>query len=129
MDRPALRELAHGVLRDALGATSVGRLCPRCGSAEHGQPYVSGSTALVSISYADSLVAVAWAAGPVGIDIEDAGSPVDGTDRLEFSRREALLKADAEVPVHELSVPPGYVGWVAGTDVSWRLAGPAAPPP
>lgn len=127
MDRTALRDLAHAVLRDELGATDVGRLCPRCGSAEHGRPYAVGASSRVSISYATDLVAVAWGDGPVGIDVEDDGGPVDGVDRRELSRREALFKADVDVPAHELDLLGGFVGWVAGTGVSWRLAGPAAP--
>jgi hypothetical protein len=95
----------------------------------HGRPYavVPGGGPRVSLSYATGLVAVAWADGPVGIDVEDAGAPVGGTERAELSRDEALFKADAAVPVHQLDLPDGFVGWVAGVDVSWRLAGPAAP--
>jgi hypothetical protein len=129
MGRAELRDLAEVVLRDELGAVAVRRLCPRCGSAEHGRPYVvvdSGSTPQVSLSYAEGLVAVAWADGPVGIDIEDDGPPVDGVDRRAWSREEALFKADAEVRTEAIDVPEGYVGTVAGTGVSWRLAGPAA---
>ncbi|QIG42120.1 hypothetical protein G5V58_04445 [Nocardioides anomalus] len=118
-----LRELAHALLREELGARSVGRLCPRCGSAAHGRPYAVGATARVSISYATDLVAVAWAEGPVGIDVEDVGPPVDGRPRAEFSVAEALFKAGAEVPVAPLPLPPAYVGAVAGEQVSWRLAG------
>jgi phosphopantetheinyl transferase len=127
--RSELRALAHAVLREELGAVSVGRLCPRCGSAEHGRPYVvtEGAAPQVSLSYAAGLVAVAWADGPVGVDVEEDGPPVDGVDRRTFSAAEARLKAGADVPVVELEVPDGYVGTVAGTDVSWRLAGPAAP--
>jgi phosphopantetheinyl transferase len=131
MHRAELRALAHELLRAELGATTVGRLCPRCGSSEHGRPYVVGAVvgppARVSISYSTDLVAVAWANGPVGIDVEDDGPPVADTDRTEFSRLEALLKADADVPVQELRLPAGHVGWTAGEDVSWLLAGPAAP--
>ena len=107
-----------------------GRLCPRCGSSGHGRPYVvtaDGPAPQVSLSYAEGLVAVAWADGPVGIDIEDDGPPVDGVDRRTWSRQEALFKADAEVRTETIEVPEGYVGTVAGTGVSWRLAGPAAP--
>ena len=126
MDRAALRALAHDVLREELGVASVGRLCPRCGSAEHGRPYAVGASSRVSISYATDLVALAWADGPVGVDVEDDGPQVDGADRRELSHREALFKADADVPARELELPGGYVGWLAGTGVSWRVAGPAA---
>jgi phosphopantetheinyl transferase len=88
----------------------------------------AGLTPRVSLSYAVGLVAVAWADGPVGIDIEMDGPPVDGLDRRAWSRREAVFKADAEVRTAGIEVPEGYVGTVAGTGVSWRLAGPAASP-
>jgi hypothetical protein len=130
-ERESLRATAHQLLRDELGVGSVTRLCPRCGSSAHGRPLVvagSGPAPFVSLSYATGLVAVAWStAGPVGIDIEDAGPPVDGTDRQEFSGHEALLKAGEPAPVVALDLPAAYVGALAGTDVSWRLAGPAAP--
>jgi phosphopantetheinyl transferase len=128
-ERAALRELAHALLREELGAVGVGRLCPRCGSGDHGRPHVvvpGGAAPRVSLSYAVGLVAAAWADGPVGIDIEMDGPPVDGLDRRAWSRREALFKADAEVRTAVIEVPDGFVGTVAGTGVSSRLAGPAA---
>jgi hypothetical protein len=36
---------------------------------------------------------------------EGDGPPVAGTERTDFSRLEALLKADAEAPVRELALP------------------------
>jgi hypothetical protein len=128
--RAELRELAHALLCAKTGATSVTRLCERCGSSDHGRPLAlvsSGVAPSVSISYASGLVAVAWADGPVGIDVEDDGPSVDGLDRSGFSRTEARFKAGTDVPTVELAMPSGYVGWVAGTGVTWRLAGPAAP--
>jgi hypothetical protein len=130
--RASLRALAHQVLRLETGADDVRRLCPRCGSADHGRPSVrttSGTAPAVSISYAGGLVAVAWGwGGPVGIDIEADGPPVGAVDRREFSTAEALFKAGSDVPTTALELPDGYVGTVAGTGVSWRLAGPEAPP-
>jgi 4'-phosphopantetheinyl transferase len=118
------------VLREELGAAAVGRLCPRCGSAEHGRPYVrvaEGPAPAVSLSYAEGLVAVAWSwAGPVGVDVEAAGPPVDGTERRDWTRAEAALKAGGDPPLADLALPGGYVGTVAGREVSLRLAGPAA---
>jgi hypothetical protein len=128
-DRAELRSLAEAVLRVELGAVSVGRLCPRCGGGDHGRPYAvipDGPAPQISLSYAEGLVAVAWADGPVGIDVEDDGPPVDGVDRRTFSTAEAVFKAGVEVPTAAIEVPRGYVGTVAGTGVSWRLAGPAA---
>ena len=131
-DRAALRELAHAVLLAETGAVGVARLCPRCGSDGHGRPLVrmaTGPAPDVSISYAaPGLVAVAWGwDGPVGIDVEHDGPPVDGVDRRAFSAGEAVFKAGLEAPAAPIDVPVGYVGTVAGTGVSWRLAGPAAP--
>ena len=48
----------------------VHHVCPRCGSVEHGAPYVDAEVA-VSIAHATGLSAVAVsAAGPVGIVVE-----------------------------------------------------------
>ena len=58
-------DAADRLLRSELaGEVEVHRLCPRCGSAEHGRPYAVGASSRVSISYATDLVAVAWADGP-----------------------------------------------------------------
>jgi hypothetical protein len=136
--RDRLRSAGEAILREETGADVVSRLCPRCGSSEHGRPLVRG--AHISLSYAGELVAVAWSpAGPVGIDIELGG----GSDRLAWTVMEATAKASGEgiaafpgalpgrsgLPVQSLALPPGYVGTVVGRGVSWRLAGPAAPPP
>jgi hypothetical protein len=128
--RSELRELGHALLEAELGAVSVGRLCPRCGSAEHGRPYVvtpHRTAPRVSLSYADALVAIAWADGPVGIDVENDGAPVGAVERRQLSATEARFKADGNGPTYEIEVPDGYLGFVSGTDVSWRLEGPAAP--
>ncbi|WP_435743291.1 hypothetical protein [Nocardioides sp. SYSU DS0663] len=143
--RAPLRALGERVLCEETGARGVVRLCPRCGSHTHGRPLLTGARALprVSLAYAGGLVAVAWAAGPVGIDVELDGPPVEGYgDRRAWTRAEALLKHAGcglahdprdglpdGVPTQALGLPAGYVGTVAGTDVSWRLAGPAAPAP
>ena len=128
--REDLRALAHEVLRAETGAVGVTRLCSRCGSADHGQPLArmaSGTAPAVSISYAEGLVAVAWGwAGPVGIDVEVDGPPLEGIDRRAWTEAEAAFKADANVPLAALELPGGYTGTVAGEQVSWRLAGPAA---
>lgn len=134
-DRDALRRLAHAMLRKETGASAISRLCGRCGSAEHGRPLAlmasdaDGPAPAVSISYAGGLVSVAWSwSGPVGIDIEETGPPVDGVDRREWTRREAVFKAGpGDHAVASVEVPHGYLGTVAGSAVSWRLAGPAAP--
>lgn len=141
-DRDDLRRQLHDVLRAEVGAVDVVRLCPRCASPAHGRPRVVGpDPPHVSLAYADVLAVVAWSwDGPVGVDVEREGPPVgDFGDRLGWTRAEALLKATGEglrrdptdlpdLPTAQLALPEGYVGTVAGTGVSWRTAGPAAPP-
>lgn len=139
--RHSLRRLAEQILLEETGGTRVVRLCQWCGSDRHGRPVVVGASASVSIAYTDRLVAVAWArGGPVGIDVEVDGPPVgEFGDVRAWTRIEALLKATGEglrrdprdlpaLPSHELDLPDGFVGTVVGDEVSWRLAGPAAPP-
>jgi 4'-phosphopantetheinyl transferase len=140
--RDELRDALHALLRDEVGADRVVRLCPHCGSSGHGRPRVLGvDPPHLSLAYADDLAVVAWSReGPVGVDVERDGPPVgDFGDRQTWTRVEALLKATGEVlrrdpadlpdlPTVELDLPAGYVGTAAGTGVSWRLAGPAAPP-
>ena len=137
--RSLLRQRAEQALLEETGGTQVVRLCPWCGSDQHGRPIVLGSTAAVSIAYAADLVAVAWSPdGPVGIDIEVDGTGVgEYGDLRAWTRIEALLKSTGEglrrdprdlpdLPSREIELPAGYVGTVAGEAVSWRLAGPAA---
>ena len=102
MARDTLRQLAHDVLSEETGAKAIVRLCPRCGSAQHGRPVArveGGAAPEVSLSYARDLVAVAWSwAGRVGIDVEEVGPAVDGTDRREWTRHEAAFKAGRPRP-------------------------------
>jgi phosphopantetheinyl transferase len=140
-ERDRLRLQLHDLLRAETGALGVTRLCSHCGSTDHGRPIATGvDQPHVSLSYTDGLAAVAWSwAGPVGIDVEREGPPVgEFGDRITWTRIEALLKTTGEglrrdptdlpdLPTARIELPPGYVGTVAGTDVSWRTAGPAAP--
>ncbi|MXG91127.1 hypothetical protein [Nocardioides flavescens] len=133
MEREQLRALADAVFREEVGAVVVARLCPRCASGGHGRPVVrvaSGRAPAVSVSYAPGLIAVAWShEGPVGVDVEAAGPPVDGIDRREWTEVEAAFKAGGAVPLSALALPPAYVGTLAGgDDAQWRIAGPGAEP-
>ncbi len=92
------------------------RRCPRCGSSEHGPPYVDGST-FCSISSSGKWGVVALSNGPVGVDVELVASGLiplwpacsdseraalmeqpDGTRGEAFLRlwtaKEAVLKAE-----------------------------------
>jgi len=137
--------VAEAILCEATGAARVARLCPHCGSDGHGQPRLLGSRLSASISYAGGLVAVAWGAGSIGVDIERMTPPTRRLDELgvpdlaAWTRVEALAKAAGtglrgwpdlelpDLPARSLDLPDGYVGTVAG-DAQVRLAGPAAPP-
>ena len=86
----------------------------------------AGRPPSVTLSYAGDLVAIAWSeTGPVGVDVEVAGPPVDGIDRREWTQAEASFKAGGDLRVEALALPEGYVGSVAGAGVTVRLAGPA----
>lgn len=143
--RAELRAAAEALLCEATGATRVVRLCPVCGSADHGQPRLVGSALHASLSYArppntDGLVAVAWGEGPIGVDIEHVGGP-SYDDVLAWTRLEALAKAAGtglrvwpdlderdlpDLPTRRLTLPEGFLGTLAG-EGEVRLAGPAAP--
>jgi 4'-phosphopantetheinyl transferase len=113
------REVADALIRDHTSADArVGRLCPRCGSSEHGRPVVKGGDgppAHASVAYAAGLVAVAVTRlGPVGVDLEAVtefaglagrrtaeamGLSAHVPDRdlaLAWTRVEAILKATGE---------------------------------
>lgn len=137
--RADLRAAAEALLCGATGATRVTRLCPVCGSSAHGRPRLVGSPLAVSLSYAEGLVAIAWGAGPIGVDVERAHRP-EASELLEWTRVEALAKAAGtglrdwpdltvpDVPTRRLTLPGGYVGTLAG-DGEVRLAGPGAARP
>ena len=102
--------LFHGVPLDRV---VLGHACPRCGSEQHGRPYVLPTATLrapahVSLARAGDLSVVALTdAGPVGVDVEtDGAAGFDGFDAVarhpqergtdatvSWVRTEALLKA------------------------------------
>lgn len=152
---------AHALVRTVLGARlgvppqdlRFRRLCPTCGSRQHGKPTVSdhGGVAF-SLSYTDSLAVVAVTDGvEVGVDVEhvseadfggfarvtlapdevDAFDDLHGPDLLRaraqvWSRKEAILKATG----HGLVVDPTEVVVSPPAEeprlVAWR-ASEAAP--
>lgn len=150
--RAELRRSGERLLREAVGAVRVLRICSRCASTDHGRPVVRvarGVAPSVSLSYADDLVLVAWTwAGVIGVDVEPTGLPVgEFGDRGHWTLVEAAAKATgeglrrepADLPVlwsRPLDLGPAWVATVAvagvdpgaaGVEVSWRTAGPAAP--
>ena len=109
-----LRQLAADVLALPTADVRLGRLCPRCGSSEHGRPVMfepRGTGLQLSLARTDGLVAVAVSAtGWVGVDVErDSATDFDGfagvalhpaerdgttRDRaFVWTRKEAVLKA------------------------------------
>lgn len=108
-------------VRDATGAdpsrsVTVGRLCPQCGSAAHGRPWVevrsAGGARRLDVSLARSgpHVVTAVAEHPVGVDVESIGDVARGWDPAlvlapgeradsaldqarAWARKEAVLKA------------------------------------
>ena len=50
---------------------AVGRLCPRCGSTEHGRPWASHGAQVSLARSASHLVTAVSTRGPVGVDVEE----------------------------------------------------------
>jgi len=124
------RSLVAQLLADFGGGAGVTltTTCERCG-ADHGRPIVVGAPLVVSISYADQMVAVAAArladASAVGVDIErEPGggkharlgslarvfAPSPAPDMEGWTRLEATLKADGRglrVPLAQIDVATG----------------------
>jgi len=70
---PLVRELVEEMLGYDPGP--LHHTCPRCGSVEHGRPYVDAPVEL-SIAHARALTVVAVSeAGPVGVDVEVHADP------------------------------------------------------
>lgn len=124
--RAELRAAAHDHLR-----VRVTRLCPRCGSTDHGRPHARGTH--LSLAYAPGVVVVARAGTPVGVDVEPG-------PRSTWTRLEAVLKctgeglvreqvgSDEEEGVHTrpLPLPAGWTGSVATrrpARLSWAEVG------
>lgn len=125
--------LFHGVPPDRI---VLGHACPRCGSDEHGRPFLLPTAivrhpAHVSLARAGRLsVVVLTDAGPVGVDVEPAGAAdfpgfddvarhpdEHGTDAtISWVRTEALLKAYGL----GLAVDPRDVSIDAGGSVRWN---------
>jgi 4'-phosphopantetheinyl transferase len=97
------------------GEVETGRLCPRCGSAEHGRPWVRHRSRPVPVSLSRSrphLLTAVGTVGQVGVDVESIAAvtrrwdpalvlaPGEMADTPEdrsrfWARKEAVLKAYA----------------------------------
>jgi len=139
--RVAARSAADDLIRNEVAAwlgasvdeVDVGRLCPHCGSAEHGRPLITGRYAAqaprVSVSRAGGRLVVALTdEGPVGVDAvtlaEVTGAaarrsadalqlPQDTPEDTladEWARAEAVLKATGQ----GLAVDPSEARRVPG---------------
>lgn len=124
------RRLMAGLVSALTGAAEVEiiRFCARCGRDDHGAPRVRSHRAVVSVSYADGMVAAAAAraadAEAIGIDIEADGSearvaqlaplfaPAPPPDLRGWTLIEAALKADGR----GLNVEPSSVGRSPASD-------------
>jgi 4'-phosphopantetheinyl transferase len=125
------------------GAVTSGRLCPACGSAAHGRPWVrhDGRPVHVSLSRSGPHLVTALAEVPVGVDVEVArvdvlpelvlapGESADlesGDLAQTWARKEAILKARgtglttpmsavvlADERWQDLDAPEGYVAALA----------------
>jgi 4'-phosphopantetheinyl transferase len=124
-------------------SVTVGRLCGRCGSPEHGRPWASHGVHVSLARSGPHLVTAVSTTGPVGVDVEcvenvdrawrdlsaamDLGTPALGTARTAlWCRIEAALKQDGSgfaVPfdpqdlarraVDAVVAPDGYCAAVA----------------
>lgn len=129
------------VLRDALGGTPganavVGRLCGRCGSAEHGRPWARAGRQHVAVSVSRTeeylLTVVAPDAVSVGADVEvvDRNFPLElllalgesAATAYDAARlwvaKEAILKADGIGLARPMStlVVAGFTGTLTYLD-------------
>jgi hypothetical protein len=136
--RAEQRALAEAAVADRAGRLT--RICPWCGSTDHGQPRVAEGH--VSLAYCAGFVVVALADAPVGVDVEVAGvAPAGFADIGAWTRAEAVLKATGEAMRRDpgtaeavdawtgpLDLPAPYVGWLAvlGVEDVSRRAAPAA---
>ncbi len=152
-DRPAA---ADELLRDEVARRTglpltdvvIGRVCPRCGSREHGRPLVltPPGPMHLSVGRARGITVVAVGdTGPVGIDVEPAGAAsfagfdevvlhqaeraADARGRTRtWVRKEALLKATGEglrtdprtirVDAGCVALTDGATAWLRDIDVS-----------
>lgn len=116
LQREMVGALLHAAVAQWCGtdgdAVVVGRLCPRCGSADHGRPYArlraadpaaAGPGAArpaphVSLAHAPGMSLLALSdGGPVGVDLVVAGSvDLPGHDDASWARLEAAAKATGE---------------------------------
>lgn len=129
----------HGVPGERI---VIGHVCPRCGSDEHGRPFLVPTASLrdpahVSVARADDLSVVAISdVGPVGVDVEPRGAarfagfddvglhPDERHARADdptllWVRKEALLKAAGM----GLLVDPGLVRVDASGLLAWDAEG------
>jgi 4'-phosphopantetheinyl transferase len=117
-------------------AVSVGRLCGRCGSSEHGRPWASHGVHVSLSRSGPHLLTAVSTTGPVGVDVEDVVaaerawcdvSEHDDVDAAQaWCRFEAVLKRDGtglaarsvdavavDATVLDLDAPDGYRAAVA----------------
>jgi phosphopantetheinyl transferase len=88
--RALLRVVAARHLRCDPGDVRIRRRCARCGSDEHGQPFVEGAPFALSTAITDDLAVAAVGGARIGVDV------IARTDALSaFESAHAVLTTDA----------------------------------
>jgi len=141
-DEAPRRDVAWGLLREALPHARLTNACPVCGG-PHGPVRVLGADAAVSVAYADgfAVVVIAPGAPAVGVDAEREARAIDLERVLgptaaarDWVRVEAVLKADgrglrAEPALVDIrSAPDGMTARVRDRDAEYEVRDVDGPP-
>jgi 4'-phosphopantetheinyl transferase len=104
--RSVTRTVLAGMLGVDVGELVMARLCPTCGSTEHGRPSIPGDPVSFSVSASQGLAVVVASSDAVGVDVEIVPAtgmaiPVGLSDG-ERARVEALPLGDRPLAIARL---------------------------